>query len=135
MELSPFCPRFHRAVEIIGRRWTGAIVRALLSGATRFSEITAAVPGLSDRLCSERLKELEAEGIVTRRVIAETPVRVEYHLTEKGAALAGAVEELSAWAGTWVAPGECPSAAQAAPPALRAGERRAGAAADDQPGR
>ena len=103
MNLSPFCPHFHRAVEIIGRRWTGAIVRALLAGATRFSEITAAVPGLSDRLCSERLKELEAEGIVTRRVIAETPVRVEYHLTEKGSALAGAVTELSTWAGTWVA--------------------------------
>ena len=112
MELSPFCPYFHRAVEIIGRRWTGAIVRALLAGATRFSEITAAVPGLSDRLCSERLKELEAEGIVTRRVLAETPVRVEYHLTDKGAALAGAVTALSAWAGTWVAPtGGTPRAA------------------------
>ena len=114
--MSPFCPHFHRAVEIIGRRWTGAIVRALLTGATRFSEITAAVPGLSDRLCSERLKELEAEGIVTRRVIADTPVRVEYHLTEKGAALAGAVQELSTWAGTWVAPVDC---AEAPAPAER----------------
>jgi DNA-binding HxlR family transcriptional regulator len=118
VELSPFCPHFHRAVEIIGRRWTGAIVRALLAGATRFSEITAAVPGLSDRLCSERLKELEAEGIVVRRVIADTPVRVEYHLTDKGAALAGAVAELSAWAGTWVAPADrSPPAAAAASPA------------------
>ena len=112
VEMSPFCPHFHRAVEIIGRRWTGAIVRALLAGATRFSEITAAVPGLSDRLCSERLKELEAEGIVTRRVLAETPVRVDYHLTDKGAALAGAVTELSPWAGPWVAPaGDVPSGA------------------------
>jgi DNA-binding HxlR family transcriptional regulator len=103
VEVSPFCPYYHHAVEIIGRRWTGAIVRALLAGATRFSEITAAVPGLSDRLCSERLKELEAEGIVARRVIADTPVRVEYHLTDKGAALVDAVAALSRWAATWVA--------------------------------
>jgi DNA-binding HxlR family transcriptional regulator len=104
VQVSPFCPHYHHAVEIIGRRWTGAIVRALLAGATRFSEITAAVPGLSDRLCSERLKELEAEGIVARRVIADTPVRVEYRLTEKGAALIEAVSALSRWATAWVAP-------------------------------
>jgi DNA-binding HxlR family transcriptional regulator len=104
MQLSSFCPYYHRAVEVIGRRWTGAIVRALLAGATRFSEITSAVPGLSDRMCSERLKELEAEGIVARRVVAETPVRVEYHLTDKGVALVDAVAALSAWAETWVAP-------------------------------
>jgi DNA-binding HxlR family transcriptional regulator len=81
---SAFCPLYHGAVELIGRRWTGAILRALLAGQTRFSEITAVVPGLSDRLLSERLKELESEGIVTRLVIPETPVRVEYHLTAKG---------------------------------------------------
>jgi DNA-binding HxlR family transcriptional regulator len=104
VQVSPFCPHYHHAVEIIGRRWTGAIVRALLAGASRFSEITAAVPGLSDRLCSERLKELEAEGIVARRVIADTPVRVEYHLTEKGASLIEAVSAISRWAAAWVAP-------------------------------
>ena len=103
MAVSPFCPYFHRAIEVIGRRWTGAIVRALLAGETRFSEITGAVPGLSDRLCSERLKELEAEGIVARHVIADTPVRVEYHLTDKGAALVDAVAALSRWATTWCA--------------------------------
>ncbi len=102
MDLSPFCPRYHYAVEIVGRRWTGAIVRAMLAGATRFSEITAAIPTLSDRLCSERLKELEAEGLVTRTVIPDTPVRVEYHLTAKGAALADAVVALSTWAETWI---------------------------------
>jgi DNA-binding HxlR family transcriptional regulator len=102
-ELSAFCPRFHRAVEIIGRRWTGAIIRALLAGRCRFSEIAAAVPGLSDRLLSERLKELEAEGIVARSVTPSTPVRVEYHLTEKGSALVPAVEALSDWAETWMA--------------------------------
>ena len=74
-----FCPKFHKSVELIGRRWTGAILRALLSGETRFSDIAHAIPGLSDRLLSERLKELETEGVVTRVVYPETPVRIEYH--------------------------------------------------------
>ncbi|RIK40146.1 MAG: MarR family transcriptional regulator [Chloroflexi bacterium] len=98
---SAFCPRYHHAVELIGRRWTGAIVRVLLSGALRFSDIAEAVPGLSDRLLSERLKELEAEEIVIRTVIPATPVRVEYRLTEKGRALAPVVEAVSVWAETW----------------------------------
>ncbi len=102
------CPHFHRAVELIGRRWTGAILRALLSGATRFSDVTAAIPGLSDRLLSERLKELEAEGIVTRTVIPETPVRVEYRLTEKGRALSAVIAAVSAWASEWLAPPAAP---------------------------
>ena len=102
MELSPFCPHFHRAVEIIGRRWTGAIVRALLTGATRFSEITAAVPGLSDRLCSERLKELEAEGIVQRRCENGGAAKVEYVLTPKGEALEPAVRALKSWAHSYL---------------------------------
>jgi DNA-binding HxlR family transcriptional regulator len=100
--IESFCPRFHHAVELIGGRWTGAIVRALLSGITRFREITQAVPGLSDRMLSERLKELESEGVVERRVLPETPVRIEYHLTDKGHALAGAVDAISAWANDWV---------------------------------
>ena len=107
-ELSEFCPAYHRAVEIIGRRWSGAIIRAMLGGCTRFTELTAAVPGLSDRLLSERLKELEAEGIVDRRVEAATPVRITYELTDKGHALASVVREVSAWAEEWVA--ERPSA-------------------------
>jgi DNA-binding HxlR family transcriptional regulator len=98
-----FCPLYHRAVELIGRRWTGAILRALLAGIERFSDLTAAIPGLSDRLLSERLKELEAEGIVSRLVIPETPVRIEYHLTEKGRALGSVVEAVSAWADVWLA--------------------------------
>lgn len=102
--MSGFCPLYHRAIEIIGRRWTGAIVRALLAGDTRFCRIRSTIPGLSDRLLSERLKELEAEGIVDRRVIAETPVRIEYHLTPKGEALAAIVQSASAWAEQWLAP-------------------------------
>jgi DNA-binding HxlR family transcriptional regulator len=97
----PFCPYFHHAVELIGRRWTGAIVRALQAGLSRFTELTDAIPGLSDRMLSERLKELEAEGIVERRVIPETPVRIEYALTDKGRDLSEAMAAISAWAGRW----------------------------------
>jgi DNA-binding HxlR family transcriptional regulator len=100
-ELGAFCPHYHRAVELIGRRWTGAILRAMLSGITRFSDLSQTVPGLSDRMLSERLKELESEGIITRRVLPETPVRIEYELTEKGRALQGVIEALSGWADRW----------------------------------
>ena len=97
-----FCPRFHQAIELIGRRWSGAIIRAMLGGATRFSEVCATVPGLSDRLLSERLKQLEREGIITRTVYPETPVRIEYRLTEKGRSLAPAIEAISGWADAWL---------------------------------
>jgi DNA-binding HxlR family transcriptional regulator len=107
-----FCPRYHHAVELIGRRWTGAILRAMLSGRCRFSEIAAAVPGLSDRLLSERLKELEAEGIVVRQVYPETPVRIEYLLTEKGRALDLATRAVADWAQTWLPVPERSAAAQ-----------------------
>jgi len=104
--VSAFCPVFHRAIELIGRRWTGAILRAMLSGEVRFSEITASVPGLSDRLLSERLKELEAEGIVVRSVVPSTPVRVDYRLTEKGQALNEVLVAISGWAETWLSSAE-----------------------------
>lgn len=96
------CPRYHRAVELIGRRWTGAILIVLMQGATRFTDIVAGVPGLSDRLLSERLKELEAEGIVERSVFAETPVRIEYHLTPMGQDLSNVTEAVSCWAERWL---------------------------------
>ncbi|HEU0116029.1 MAG TPA: helix-turn-helix domain-containing protein, partial [Thermomicrobiales bacterium] len=82
--LSPFCPMFLHAIELIGGRWTGAIVRALMSGQTHFNEIEAAIPGLSARMLSDRLKTLEGEGIVVRTVYPETPVRIEYRLSDKG---------------------------------------------------
>jgi DNA-binding HxlR family transcriptional regulator len=104
-----FCPYYHHAVELIGRRWTGAILRALLSDVRRFSDLAEAIPGLSDRMLSERLKELEAEGIVDRLVHAEKPVRVEYLLTQKGQALGGVIEALSTWAETWVSEGAAQS--------------------------
>lgn len=100
------CPLYHRAVELVGRRWTGAILMVLLQGASRFTDIVHAVPGLSDRLLSERLKELEAEGIVDRIVHPETPVRIEYQLTDKGRDLSGVAEAVTSWATRWLAPGE-----------------------------
>ncbi len=96
------CSYYHRAVELIGKRWTGAILLVLLDGPLRFSEIRQLVPDLSDRLLSERLKELEAEGIVERRVFEETPVRVEYGLSEKGRALEPVVTTLKSWARDWL---------------------------------
>lgn len=97
------CPNFHKAIELIGRRWTGAILRVMQGGATRFSDIADSVPGLSDRLLSERLKELEVEGIIARRVFPDIPVRIEYTLTEKGAALGEVLDAISHWAESWVA--------------------------------
>ena len=98
------CPRYHRAVEIIGARWSGAILQVMLSGASRFGEIEAAVPDMSSRMLSRRLKEFEAEGLLERSVTTETPVRIAYRLTGKGRALAPVVQALSAWAGRWVTP-------------------------------
>jgi DNA-binding HxlR family transcriptional regulator len=96
------CSRYHQAVELVGKRWTGAILIVLMDGPLRFSEIKQLVPDLSDRLLSERMKELEAEGMVRRRVIDGTPVRVEYRLTEKGQALEPAVRALKSWAHAWL---------------------------------
>jgi len=95
------CPRYQRAVEILGKRWTGLIIRTLLSRPRRFGEITGVVAGLSDRLLSERLKELESCGIVERHVHAETPVRIEYVLTSKGLELEQVVEAIQHWANCW----------------------------------
>lgn len=96
------CPLYHHAVELVGRRWTGAILMVLLQGSSRFTDIIHAVPGLSDRLLSERLKELEAEGIVTRTVHPEMPVRIEYRLTDKGHDLSGVAEAVTEWATRWL---------------------------------
>jgi DNA-binding HxlR family transcriptional regulator len=96
------CSEYHRAVELIGKRWTGAIVFVLMDGSLRFSEVKQLVPELSDRLLSERLKELEAEDIVERRVIEDAPVHVECALTVKGAALEPAVRSLKRWANSWL---------------------------------
>ena len=95
------CPNFHEAIELIGKRWTGAILCALTERPMRFGELGKAVPGLSDRLLSQRLRELEDEGLVEREVEAGTPVRVTYSLTGRGEGLAPAINELRNWAKRW----------------------------------
>ena len=100
------CPRFHRAVELIGRRWTGAIVFTLLAGPRRFNELLSAIPGISDRLLTERLRELESAGLVERQVHGGSPVRVSYELTDCGRDLSPALEEIGRWAERWVTASE-----------------------------
>jgi DNA-binding HxlR family transcriptional regulator len=102
-EPSRFCPRFHHAVELIGRRWSGAILNAMLPGPQCFNELLAIVPGLSDRLLTERLRELESEGLVRRKVIPGPPVRVSYEMTESGKDLEPVIQAIGKWADRWVA--------------------------------
>lgn len=103
------CTRFHRASELIGRRWTGAIIFLLLKmPSARFAALRDAIPDITDRMLTERLQELEQEGIVARTVIPSTPVRVEYALTKKGRALAEPIEAITGWAEKWM---EAPTAA------------------------
>lgn len=92
------CSLYHRAIELVGKRWTGAILLVLMDGPLHFSGIRQLVPELSDRLLSERLKELEAEGIVERKVLEGSPVRVEYSLTPTGRALEPTLRSLKQWA-------------------------------------
>ena len=98
----PVCTRFHRAVELIGSRWTGAIIQTLLQGKTRYASIKGAIPDITDRMLSERLRSLESEGVVTRTVVPDTPVRVEYELTDKGRSLEAALREIGTWAERWI---------------------------------
>ena len=95
------CPDFHAAIELIGRRWAGAILWALAERPHYFAELAASVPGLSDRLLSRRLRELEAAGLVERSVHDGSPARVSYALTEKGRSLEPALGELEHWARAW----------------------------------
>ena len=104
MSQHSICPRYHRAVELIGRRWSGAVISAMLAGNTRYHEIRDSVPDISDRMLAERLRELEAEGVIVRHVFPTTPVRIEYELTEKGRALEATIAAITAWASEWVSP-------------------------------
>jgi len=99
---NPCCPFYHEAIELVGRRWTGAILRVLMDRPMRFSEVVQAVPELSDRLLSARMKELEARGIVQRTVHAGPPVRVEYSLSEMGRELGPTLTQLQEWAQRWL---------------------------------
>lgn len=96
------CPRYEHAVQLLGKRWTGLLLYALMDGPRRFCELTATVEGLSDRVLSDRLRELEIEGVVQRIVYPNIPVRVEYRLTEKGHALKPVVDSIQHWGEQWV---------------------------------
>jgi DNA-binding HxlR family transcriptional regulator len=100
--VSQVCSRFHRAIELIGSRWSGAILRTLLQGRTRYASIKAAIPDITDRMLSERLRSLEAEDLVIRSVVPDSPVRVEYELTKKGRELQDALIEIGNWAERWI---------------------------------
>lgn len=101
MEKYHMCPKFESAFELLGKRWTGLIIQTLLSGQKRFSDIEAAIPNLSARMLTERFKELESQGIIIRHVYPETPVRIEYDLTEKGRELQKSMVEIQKWAEKW----------------------------------
>ncbi|MBN3522388.1 winged helix-turn-helix transcriptional regulator [Paenibacillus apiarius] len=102
------CPRFEAAFCVLGKRWNGLLIQVLLSGPKRFKDISALIPTMSDKMLSERMKDLEAAGIVVRNVYPETPVRIEYALTDKGRALEPVMEAIQEWAERWVnEPVEC----------------------------
>ncbi|ANU24423.1 winged helix-turn-helix transcriptional regulator [Planococcus donghaensis] len=103
MDTSIICPRFETAISLLSQRWTGLIIYQLLSGPQRFSHLTEVI-GVSGRLLSERLKNLEVEGLITRTIYPETPVRIEYALTEKGRSLKPVMDEIQKWSQTWIDP-------------------------------
>lgn len=96
------CPKFQYAVEVLGKRWTGAILQVLRAGPRRFNELSRDVAGITDRLLSERLKELVREGWVHREVEEDPPLAVSYSLTAKGEELGEALDALHGWADRWV---------------------------------
>ena len=102
MEKYHLCPKFEDAFELLGKRWTGLIIRTLLNEQKRFSDISEAIPNMSARMLTERFKELESHGIVSRTVYPETPVRIEYELTEKGKELSVVMDEIQKWAEKWL---------------------------------
>ena len=96
------CKRYEQAIQLLGKRWTGLILDTMLEGPQRFCEMTSIVEGLSDRVLSDRLRELESEGVVERVVYPQIPVRVEYRLTEKGRDLRPVVQAIHEWAEKWI---------------------------------
>lgn len=101
MNQSTLCPKFEKAMKLLSQRWSGLIIYQLLTGPQRFCTIESSLP-VSGRVLSERLKDLEQEGIVKRDVYPETPVRIEYSLTEKGMAMEPVLREMEKWSQEWV---------------------------------
>ncbi|MFB1082903.1 winged helix-turn-helix transcriptional regulator [Jeotgalibacillus sp. JSM ZJ347] len=103
MAAMSLCPKFEQAFQILGKRWNGVIIRVLADGPKRFSEIAEPIPHISNKILTERLKELEEHGLVVREVYPETPVRIEYRLSEKGESLTPILDQIQNWADEWMA--------------------------------
>jgi DNA-binding HxlR family transcriptional regulator len=101
-DVHPVCARFHTAIELIGAKWSGAVLRALFTGSHRFADIRAAIPGVSDIMLTRRLRELEDAGLVERRVMPTSPVRVEYHLTQMGREAGPVLDAVIGWSHKWI---------------------------------
>jgi len=99
---TPLCPKYEQAFQLLGKRWIGVIIRVLSNSPKRFSEIAEPIPQISNKILTERLKELEAHGIIVREVYPEMPVRIEYRLTDKGHSLTPMLDEVQKWADVWL---------------------------------
>ncbi|MFD0675130.1 winged helix-turn-helix transcriptional regulator [Cohnella sp. GCM10027633] len=102
MDYSKMCPKYESAAELLGKKWTGLIIRVLLGGPKRFKDIKEQIPDMSDKMLTDRMKELEAIGILTRTVYPEMPVRIEYELTEKGRHLENVIQSIQSWGENWL---------------------------------
>lgn len=102
MDYQSMCPKYEAAMELIGKKWTGLIIRVLMGGPKRFKEIKQQIPGMSDRMLTERMKELGESGVLIRRVYPDIPVRIEYELSTKGKKLEPVIESIQAWGEQWM---------------------------------
>ncbi|GAA4056935.1 helix-turn-helix domain-containing protein [Amphibacillus indicireducens] len=97
------CPRFEQAISLLSKRWTGLVIYQLLNGTQRFNELQSAI-GVSGKVLSDRLKDLEQQGIVHREVIPDTPVIIHYSLTEKGHSMQSIIQSIESWSQDWIKP-------------------------------
>ncbi|MFC5528529.1 winged helix-turn-helix transcriptional regulator [Cohnella yongneupensis] len=102
MDYSKMCPKYESAAELLGKKWTGLIIRVLLGGPKRFKDIKEQIPDMSDKMLTDRMKELESLGILTRTVYPDMPVRIEYELTEKGRNLEEVILSIQSWGENWL---------------------------------
>lgn len=100
MSKPTICPKFEKAISLLSQRWTALVVYQLLLGTQRFSEIQSAI-GISGKVLSDRLKDLEKQDIVKREVIPDTPVIIEYSLTEKGRSMEPILRTIESWSQDW----------------------------------
>ena len=101
-DIHPVCVRFHTAIELLGARWTGAILRVMFTGSRRYADIRASVPGISDVMLTRRLRELEEAGLLRREVLPTSPVQVEYHLTPMGEETKPVLDSVISWSHRWI---------------------------------